>query len=124
MNDGTQRDQSRQRGHRLLPWSGEDGRPCYLSSDGDGFIDALADHMEETQLGLGSDLLLHVRELLTVGEASGESSAGEQELRFLVQRLAEALRDALRVAESRGERLARHEPERVADRRAWFTPSP
>lgn len=106
MNDGTQRDQSQQQGHRLLPWGGEDGKPCYLSSNGEGFIDALADHMEETQLRLGSDLLLHVRELLNAGEVS----AGEQELRFLVLRLAEALRDALRVAESRGERLARHEP--------------
>ena len=95
MNDGTQRD------HRLLPWSGQDGKPCYLSCDGDGLIDALADELEEMQLRLGDELLGRARELLT-----GEGAAAH-ELRFLVERMGEALRDALRVAESRGGRLGR-----------------
>ncbi|SCK56636.1 hypothetical protein H181DRAFT_05279 [Streptomyces sp. WMMB 714] len=93
MNEETHRD------HRLLPWPGEDGKPCYLSSDGDGLIDALADEMELMQLRLGAELLDHAGELLS------RQRVREQELRFLVRRLGEALRDALRVAESRGARL-------------------
>jgi hypothetical protein len=93
MNDETQRD------YRLLPWPGEDGKPCYLSSDGDGLIDALADQLEEMQLRLGHEMLGYAEEL-RAGEV-----AEEQELWFLVERMGEALRDALRVAESRGGRL-------------------
>jgi hypothetical protein len=93
MNDETQRD------YRLLPWPGEDGKPCYLSSDGDGLIDALADQLEEMQLKLGHEMLGYAEEL-----RAGEG-VEEQELRFLVERMGEALRDALRVAESRGGRL-------------------
>ncbi|GGO55979.1 hypothetical protein GCM10012287_48500 [Streptomyces daqingensis] len=93
MNEGTHRD------HRLLPWPGEDGKPCYLSSDGDGLIDALADEMELMQLRLGAELLDYAGGLLSCQRVQ------EQELRFLVRRLGEALRDALRVAESRGARL-------------------
>lgn len=95
MNDGT----PRERDHRLLPWRNRDGNPCYLSSDGDGLIDALADEMEEMQLALGKELLGHAAELLA------DKGAGAGELRFLAERMGEALRDALRVAESRGQRL-------------------
>lgn len=95
MNEETQRD------HRLLPWPSQDGKPCYLSSDGDGLIDALADQLEEMQLKLGYEMLSYAEELRAC------EGAGEQELRFLVERLSEALRDALRVAESRGGRLMR-----------------
>lgn len=48
---------------------------------------------------MGAQLLAHACALLDDRKAS----AGE--LRFLATRLTEALRDALRVAESRGERL-------------------
>lgn len=93
MNEETPRD------YRLLPWPGRDGKPCYLSSDGDGLIDALADEMEEMQLRAGAELLARA------GQLRAPLVSGGQELEFLVQRLAEALRDALRVAESRGDRL-------------------
>ncbi|MGH3313599.1 MAG: hypothetical protein ACRDP3_23945 [Streptomyces sp.] len=93
MDDGTSRT------YRLLPWPNRDGNPCYLSSDGNGLIDTLADEMEEMQLALGAEILGHAGELLAA------EGVGEQELRFLAERLGESLRDALRVAESRGGRL-------------------
>ncbi|WP_050799889.1 hypothetical protein [Streptomyces himastatinicus] len=52
-----------------------------------------------TRWGMGSELLGHADALL------GNPKAGAGELRFLANRLVEALRDALRVADSRGRRL-------------------
>ncbi|PTM95761.1 hypothetical protein [Streptomyces sp. VMFN-G11Ma] len=84
---------------RLHPWSGEEGKPCYLiSDDAGGPLSRLADATESIQLGMGAELLAHAGELLPC--------APPGELRFLAERLAEALRDALRVAESRGRRLS------------------
>ncbi|WP_234365482.1 hypothetical protein [Streptomyces sp. RTd22] len=59
----------------------------------------LADEMEAVQLRMGTELLGHADALL------GNPKAGAGELRFLANRLVEALRDALRVADSRGRRL-------------------
>ncbi|HEY5834513.1 hypothetical protein [Streptomyces sp.] len=85
---------------RLLPWSGQDGQPCYLSTGDDrGFVSLLADHLEARQLEMAEDLLTYVRAAVADGTRS------ETELRLLVTRLTEALRDTLRVAESRGDRL-------------------
>ncbi|MFK4182622.1 hypothetical protein ACI2L4_01170 [Streptomyces sparsogenes] len=85
---------------RLLPWSDPEGRPCYLSSDnGDSLLNRRADQIEALQLSMGMELLGHARALLD------DRKANAGELRFLAQRLCEALRDALRVAESRGRRL-------------------
>ncbi|MFI0774789.1 hypothetical protein [Streptomyces sp. NPDC021212] len=86
---------------RLLPWNGESGKPCYLvpSEDGKGYLSRLADEMEAVQLRMGAELLGHARVLL------GNPKAEAGELRFLSNRLVEALYDALRVAESRGRRL-------------------
>jgi hypothetical protein len=81
---------------RLLPWPSPDGKPCYLSSDGDGFVSQLADAVEAMQLDVGEELLRHARDML----ASPATPA--QEFRFLSARLAESLHDALRVARSRG----------------------
>ncbi|MGW6870014.1 hypothetical protein [Streptomyces sp. NPDC054901] len=86
---------------RLLPWPGPDGKPCFLSADGNaGYLSRLADNTEALQLGLGSELLDHALEVL----------AGEEvdpyELHFLAMDLTGALRDAVRVATSRGHRLA------------------
>ncbi|WP_435242752.1 hypothetical protein [Streptomyces cucumeris] len=67
--------------------------------DGEGFMSQLADDMEAVQLRMGSELLDHAGALL------GNPKAEPGELRFLSNRLVEALRDALRVAESRGRRL-------------------
>ncbi|MDT0457758.1 hypothetical protein RM550_18780 [Streptomyces sp. DSM 41527] len=86
---------------RLLPWSGPDGQRCYLSSDErGGYMSRLADEMEEVQVRTGEELLRHTAELL---DGPAEATAGE--LRFCVHRLCEALRDALRIAESRGGRV-------------------
>ena len=86
---------------RLLPWNGEAGKPCYLvpSEDGKGYLSRLADEMEAVHLRMGTELLGHARVLL------GNPKTEVGELRFLSNRLVEALYDALRVAESRGRRL-------------------
>ncbi|OEU96999.1 hypothetical protein [Streptomyces oceani] len=80
---------------RLLPWSGPEGKPCYLSGDGTGMLSRLADDMEHTQLAMGEELLHHAREMLA------DHTVTNHQLHFLASRLREALRDALRVAESR-----------------------
>ncbi|MGW7574227.1 hypothetical protein [Streptomyces sp. NPDC054765] len=84
---------------RLLPWPNAAGQPCYLSTDGTGYLSRLADEMEQMQLDMGIDLLDFARELLD------DSKVAPHELRFLAYRLMESLRDALRVAESRGDRI-------------------
>ncbi|MFI6659974.1 hypothetical protein ACIBL8_31075 [Streptomyces sp. NPDC050523] len=85
---------------RLLPWPGPEGKPCYLITDDfGGPVSRLADATESIQLGMGAELLDHARDLLP------DLPSGE--LRFLAERLTEALQDALRVAESRGLRLSR-----------------
>ncbi|MFE3550319.1 hypothetical protein ACFXN2_16755 [Streptomyces kronopolitis] len=85
---------------RLLPWPGPAGQRSYLSTDDrDSSLSRLADEMEEVQLDTGAELLDHAAKLLE------DQKASAVELRFLSTRLCEALRDALRVAESRGGRL-------------------
>ncbi|MFI5545661.1 hypothetical protein ACIA6E_18015 [Streptomyces sp. NPDC051815] len=85
---------------RLLPWSGPDDKPCYLSADGAaGYLSRLADNTEEIQLGLGAELLAHAADVLDDIDSDAE------ELRLLATDLTEALRNAVRVATSRGHRL-------------------
>ncbi|WP_431043391.1 hypothetical protein ACQUSR_16845 [Streptomyces sp. P1-3] len=86
---------------RLLPWSGPAGQPSYLVTDGgtDSHLWQLADEMEALQLRMGTEMIQHARALVD------ERKADARALRFLVNRLTEALTDALRVAESRGMRL-------------------
>lgn len=85
---------------RLLPWTGPEGKPCYLLTDDEGgYVSRVADQIESVQLGMGTELLSHAQALLD----DPKVDAGQ--LRFLSARLTEALRDAMRVAESRGARL-------------------
>ncbi|MFF7384337.1 hypothetical protein [Streptomyces griseoluteus] len=85
---------------RLLPWSGPDGKPCYLNTDDKGgYMSRLADNMEAVQLGMAAELLEQVSETLS------EDSAPE-EVRLLADKLTGSLRDVLRVAISRGHLLA------------------
>ncbi|GAA2253382.1 hypothetical protein GCM10010232_47650 [Streptomyces amakusaensis] len=85
---------------RLLPWSGPDGQPCYLSADDtDSYLSRLADNTEAVQLGLAAELLEHASIVLR------DKDAEPDELRALVTDLTGALRDGLRVAKSRGHRL-------------------
>ncbi|MFF3764965.1 hypothetical protein ACFYYR_12890 [Streptomyces sp. NPDC001922] len=86
-------------GLRLLPWPTPDGRPCYLSSDGNGRVAELADRVEEMQLRTGGEILGHARRMLS------DPAVPTREFRFLSARLAEALHDALRISESRGMRI-------------------
>ncbi|GAA1151011.1 hypothetical protein GCM10009654_02950 [Streptomyces hebeiensis] len=87
---------------RLLSWAGPEGRPCYLSADEqNGYMSRLADHIEAMQLGMASELLEHALQAL-----DDEAAADEGDLSLLAAQLAGALRDVLRVATSRGNRLA------------------
>ena len=85
---------------RLLPWASPEGKPCYLSSDGTGRLSRLADTVESVQLGMANELLGHAVDLLA------DHTATSAQLRFLAARMTEALRDTLRIAESRGARLS------------------
>ncbi|WP_406252831.1 hypothetical protein OH786_20380 [Streptomyces atratus] len=90
---------------RLLPWSGPDGKPCYLSTDDwGGYVSRLADNIEAVQLGSAADLLGQSAETLDDQDATLE------EMRCLAKELTGALRDILRVATSRGHLLAASEP--------------
>ncbi|MCX4771186.1 hypothetical protein [Streptomyces sp. NBC_01285] len=93
---------------RLLPWTGPEGKPCYLSTDDQGgYISRLADNVEAVQLGTAAELL----------EMASESLADEDakpiELRRLGHALTGALKDVLRVAASRGHLLAAGESHQV-----------
>jgi hypothetical protein len=91
---------------RLLPWSGPEGKPCYLSTDGrGGYMSRLADNIEAVQLGTAAELMDQASETLDDEDADAE------DLRRLAQELTGALRDVLRVATSRGHLLAVGEPQ-------------
>ncbi|MFB7086195.1 hypothetical protein [Streptomyces sp. NPDC056296] len=86
---------------RLLPWSGPDGKPCYLSTDeSGGYMSRLADNIEAVQLGTATDLLDRTSEVLD------NQNAGPDELRLMLTEVIRALRDVVRVATSRGHLLA------------------
>lgn len=90
---------------RLLPWSGPEGNPCYLSTEGSGgYLSRLADTTEAVQLEMSAELLEHALEVL------GDGQTRHDELLLLAMDMAEALRDVLRVAISRGHRLPLTEP--------------
>ncbi len=81
---------------RLLPWAGPEGKPCYLVGDGTGYVSRMADTTESVQLGMAGELLDHAADML------GDDEVTWVQLRFLVARMAEALRDVHRIAYSRG----------------------
>ena len=79
---------------------GEGGKPAYLLTDNqNSYLSRLADNLEAVQLGMAEDLLCYTAEVLK------EEKPAETELRSMVTFLSEALRDSVRVARSRGERL-------------------
>ncbi|MEU7435095.1 hypothetical protein AB0B07_30315 [Streptomyces sioyaensis] len=71
-----------------------------MTDQGNSYISRLADEMEEVQLDMGGELLGHAAGMFE------DPKTNPLEFRFLSARLCEALRDARRVAESRGGRLA------------------
>ncbi|MEU6509269.1 hypothetical protein [Streptomyces sp. NPDC046942] len=92
---------------RLLPWSGREGKPCYLSTDDrTGHMSRLADNIETVQLGMAAELLDQASETL------GDNDSGPEDVRHLADKLTGSLRDVLRVAISRGHLLATSEPHR------------
>lgn len=85
---------------RLLPWSGPEGKPCYLSTDErGGYMSRLADNVEAVQLGTAAELLEEASETLSDRDVTLD------EMRRLAKELSGALRDVLRVATSRGHLL-------------------
>jgi hypothetical protein len=86
---------------RRLPWTGEGGKPVYLSTDGDSatVMTRLADNLESVHLGMASDLLEYVDKALT------DQNLSVAELRSLIGSLCQSVRDLARVAQCRGERL-------------------
>lgn len=85
---------------RLLPWTGDEGKPCFLVTDGTGPLSRLADTVEHVQLEMALGLLGHVDDLLA------DERATAAQLRFTLARMREALTDVHRIAESRGARLS------------------
>ncbi|MET9333548.1 hypothetical protein ABZX78_20420 [Streptomyces cellulosae] len=84
---------------RLLPWTGPDGKPCFLSTDDSGgYMSRLADNIESVQLGTATELLDYAIDMLT-------ADVTPDDMRLLAKNLTGALRDTLRVATSRGHRL-------------------
>lgn len=91
---------------RLLPWTGPEGKPCYLSTDDwDGSMSRLADNVEAAQLATATDLLEQA------SEALDDQDTNPAEVERLARDLTGALRDVLRVAASRGHLLAAGEPQ-------------
>jgi hypothetical protein len=90
---------------RLLPWTTPEGKPCLLVTTGTGFLSRMADQIEEDQLDWADVILERSADILREGPVT------ETVLRFLIARLSEALRDAVRVAHSRGDRLPPPEDE-------------
>ncbi|MCX5056982.1 hypothetical protein OG870_16545 [Streptomyces sp. NBC_00461] len=85
---------------RLLPWSGPEGKPCYLSTDDKGgYMSRLADNIEADQLDAAALLLEHASATLD------DQDANPEDLRRLTGELTGTLRDVLRVATSRGHLL-------------------
>ncbi|MET8768301.1 hypothetical protein [Streptomyces sp. NPDC004658] len=92
---------------RLLPWSGPEGKACYLDTDDKaGYMSRLADNIEAVQLGTAAELLEHASATLD------DQDAGPEDLQRLATELTRALRDVLRVAISRGRLLAVSDPHR------------
>ncbi|MER5522566.1 hypothetical protein ACWC4J_20095 [Streptomyces sp. NPDC001356] len=86
---------------RLLPWSGPEGKPCYLDTDDEaGYMSRLADNIESVQLGTAAELLEHASVTLD------DQDVGPEDWQRLARELSRALQDVLRVAVSRGHLLA------------------
>ncbi|MGW6245744.1 hypothetical protein [Streptomyces roseolus] len=85
---------------RLLPWSGLDGKPCFLSTDDDSSrLSRLADTLETAYLDQAAEVLDDAIELLSFPELDLVA------LRAAYADLTEALGQVLHVAASRGQRL-------------------
>ncbi|MFD8233609.1 hypothetical protein ACFV20_17245 [Streptomyces sp. NPDC059696] len=81
---------------RLLPWTGADGKPCYLSTDDPGsLLSRLADEVEAAQLASAETVLAGAAAVLH------DPDAGDRALRFALTRAVESLGEVLRIAAGR-----------------------
>ncbi|MGV9254517.1 hypothetical protein [Streptomyces sp. NPDC003697] len=86
---------------RLLPWSGLEGRPAHLVTDGTATpLSLLADRIEEQQIQTAIVILGLAKPMI-----EGTASLTTGELRWVCRRLVESLTDVLNVCESRGRRI-------------------
>ncbi|MEU7318029.1 hypothetical protein [Streptomyces sp. NPDC007083] len=88
---------------RLLPWTTDSGKPCYLNGNADSTMAMYADAVEENQLEHGHDALK--RAVQVIDTAEGEDTEQTKALKVS----AVALSNCLRVADSRGARLPGYE---------------
>ncbi|MEX2974403.1 hypothetical protein [Streptomyces sp. C184] len=85
---------------RLLPWTRSDGAPCYLSTDDPhSRLSQLADDVEDEVLTAAETLLAETELLFAAPGPDSQESCPTATV------LHGALRDVLRVAVSRGDRL-------------------
>ncbi|MFD4261691.1 hypothetical protein ACFWR9_29700 [Streptomyces sp. NPDC058534] len=90
---------------RLLPWSGPEGKPAHLVTDGTrSFLSQLADDVEAQQIETAAVILGLARPMI---EDTANLTADE--LRWVARRLIESLGDVLNIAESRGQRIPPYE---------------
>lgn len=83
---------------RLLPWPSEGGRPVYLSAQHEGsFVSRVADDLESAQLDMAGELLRSTETDTWKRQLAGSGA----EVSGLVESLSAALRDVIRIAESR-----------------------
>ncbi|MFI8243480.1 hypothetical protein ACIF83_40615 [Streptomyces sp. NPDC085866] len=86
---------------RLLPWSGPEGKPAYLVTDGTASpLALLADRVEAQQMETAAVVLSLAQPMI-----EEEANLTVDELRFITRRLIEALTDVLNIAESRSRRI-------------------
>jgi hypothetical protein len=86
---------------RLLPWDGPEGKPAHLVTDGtESALSVLADKIEREQIGTAAVILGLARPMV-----EDEATLSADELRWIARRLCESLSDALRICESRGQRI-------------------
>ncbi|GGO42292.1 hypothetical protein GCM10012287_02820 [Streptomyces daqingensis] len=90
-------------GLRRLAFPDGQGKTIYIQNGGAGIMAAVADGIEEGALNDAKAVLEMAR------HAMGPDGGDPQVLRFVAARLADALHDALRVAQARGERLPQPE---------------
>ncbi|MFC9424528.1 hypothetical protein [Streptomyces sp. NPDC056987] len=85
-----------------MPWTDDEGRPCYLASDGTGRVSRLADRIEAARLGAAHALHAHALDVLA--KPGWEDTAATEPDELAVE-LTDSLREVLLIAESGGVRL-------------------
>ena len=93
---------------RLLPWTSDTGKPCYvpLSEEGGGGpVSNLADIVEARQVADGRDVVAEAEDILA------NPAAGALALRLALAAVVRVFGNVVRVAESRGQRLGLLDPD-------------